>query len=163
MRRFGFCVFLILFIFSSCSKKIYRTEWPKDASTIIAYCELSVATSSFSFEGFISFNLNYPDFRAEILGPFGTTLLTLKGSRSYVTFGEENEEFRDLLYFPIGEIIEDIWFAGEYLRQKEILTLDKGSYRVTYDWSKKEPKICWQNQSGYLCLNFLEIKKSQKT
>jgi len=157
-----FLLFFATFFTFSCSLNPKRVIWPENSSHFKAYCEIETYFKDLSFSGFLSLELDYPDFYAEVFGPFGTTLMTVekRGSSLRVDYGgtEDNGELETMFLLPIEEIIYDIFATPIYLKEKKTERITKEKYEVTYYSGEKGPKICWNRADGGMCLSFLQIK-----
>ncbi|MCX7856479.1 MAG: hypothetical protein N2513_00630 [Deltaproteobacteria bacterium] len=153
---------LVLYLSVSCSLKTQPVFWPKDAKNLLAYCELDTFFRGSYFTGFVNLRIFYPDFHAQISGPLGNTMMIMKKEGSVLTIineeGQPLQQFDMVFPFSLDEVIYDVYVASTYFSKETKAVVRRGDYTVKYEIWKKKYKICWENENGYMCLFFLDVK-----
>jgi hypothetical protein len=169
---YALCTLSAIFLLCSCAlfpRRAVQINWPEKIDYMEALCELDMAWKGMNYSGSMALKLDYPDkFQVEVYGPFGETIMYLKkdGQQFLLTAGDEtftNEVgFEQKFNIRLSDFMDDLALRGSAQNGRTEKAILKDRYKVLYNLTDQENKICWEGQEGRICVRFLEARFSKE-
>jgi hypothetical protein len=130
-----------------------------------ALCDLDMAWGDLRYNGSMSLKVHYPDqFLLEVYGPFGETALFVRKDKAAFLLVSGDEKVTDERLFErrfnlsLGDLIEEVTLRPLSFPYQGEATVERKTYRVTYNLGEEENRICWTGEAGGMCIRFLEAR-----
>jgi hypothetical protein len=163
---------ILVVLLASCSLFPHRAShiaWPEKIDYMKALCDLDMAWKDMRYSGSMALTVEYPDrCVAEIFGPFGDTAVYLKKDEGEFLFRSGDERITDEKTFEkrfgirLRDFIDDMTAHGLLGGSGKNGIVERGAYRVFYEFGDKENRICWRGADGSICVRFLEATFSRE-
>jgi hypothetical protein len=164
----GFVLICALLLLPSCAlfpRRAAEINWPEKIDYMQALCELDMAWKGMNYSGSMSLSLDYPDkLQFEIYGPVGNTIVYLKkdGDRFLLVAGDEKfsdeNAFEEKFDITLRNFLDDVTLRTKLENSADSLYAVRERYRVSYNLSDQNNKICWEGAEGRICIRFFEAR-----